>query len=97
MKRQETCQREGYDAHEMYLQTSLSEHKKDNDNLPQYQRPHLVQHHHKKITSKRQEHLSEEWLKSSSGTPIPVSEPSENRHPPCTAVSGEPQKQKQVS
>lgn len=97
MKRQETCQREGYDAHEMHLQTSLSEHKKDNDNLPQYQRPHLVQYHHKKITSKRQEHLNEEWLKSCSGTPIPVSEPSENRHPPCTAVSGEPQKQKQVS
>jgi len=26
MKRQETCEQEGYDAHEMRRQTSLSEH-----------------------------------------------------------------------
>ena len=94
MKRKETYQQVGYDAHEMYVQTSLSEHDNEN-NLPQYQRPNLVLYHHKKITSKRQqEHLSEEWLKSCSGTPIPVLEQSVKRHLPCTAVSGDPLKQK---
>ena len=93
MKRQETCQQEGYDPHKMHLQTSPSEHKKDTNNPRQFQRPHIVLYHHTKITSKRQqEHPSEEWLKSCSGTPIPVSEPSENRHVPCTAVSSEPRK-----
>ena len=74
MKRQENHPQERYNAHEMHLQTLLSEHKKDNNDLPQYQRPHLVLNHHQKIFSKRQqEHLSEEWLKSCSGTPIPAS------------------------
>ena len=74
MKRQENRPQEGYNAHEMHLQTSLSEHKTDNNDPPLYQRPHLVFNHHKKVFSKRQqEHLSEEWLKSCSGTPIPAS------------------------
>ena len=91
MKRQATCQQESYDAHEMHLQKSLSEHKKDNNNLPQYQRP---LYHHKKVANKSlQEHLSEEWLKCCSGTLMPVSELSVKRHLPCTTVSGEPRKQ----
>lgn len=94
MKRQATCQQQGYDAHEMHLQASISEHKKDNNSLPQYQRPHLVLYHHKKITNQRQqEHLSEDWLKSYSGSPTPVSELSEKRRLPCTAMNGEPRKQ----
>lgn len=49
MKRQTTCQQEGYDAYEMHLQTSFSEHKQDNNNLPHYQQPHPLLYHQKKL------------------------------------------------
>lgn len=74
MKRQATRPQDCYDVHEMHLQTSFSEQKKDNSDLPQYQRPHRVRNHQSKISSKRQQEiLSEEWLKSCSGNPLPAS------------------------
>lgn len=58
MKRQATCQQEGYDAHEMHLQTSFSEHKQDNNNLPHYQRPHPLLYHHQKLQVKDNKNTS---------------------------------------
>ena len=79
MKRQATCQQEGYDAHEMHLQTSFSEPKQDNNNLPHYQRPHPLLYHHKKLQVR-----DKEWLKSCSS--------SEKCHLPCMTMSSEQRK-----